>query len=337
MKFLLITGSYRSGTTYLYKAFQNNKNCSLLYQPSIKFFKILDQEIRIKLKKKSFKNFPLGITKINKNLRLNNIFLKKKKILNIIVSLMTLEDKNFIFYKKFYENIKLQNDNIDAENYINILFKSIKQIEKNKKKIYGIKEPFIGDILKLLINIKNLYIINLIRDPREIVYSRNYSSHKNHNDFKNKKHPVILSSLICNRNMEVDLKLTKSNKYKTIKFDELINNHKKIEKKIFKFLNLKISLNINKIKKKNNWKINSSGSKGNFGANWSSQIKKDELAIVEKICGKNFKKYNFTKQSKKKLCSENLIKNFCENPKKILSWTNKKIFLKYLPKEIAKL
>ncbi len=134
MKFLLITGSYRSGTTYLYKAFQNNKNCSLLYQPSIKFFKILDQEIRIKLKKKSFKNFPLGITKINKNLRLNNIFLKKKKILNIIVSLMTLEDKNFSFYKKFYENIKLQNDNIDAENYINILFKSIKQIEKNKKK-----------------------------------------------------------------------------------------------------------------------------------------------------------------------------------------------------------
>ena len=126
------------------------------------------------------------------------------------------------------------------------MFKSIKQIEKNKKKIYGIKEPFIGDILKLLINIKNLYIINLIRDPREIVYSRNYSSHKNHNDFKNKKHPVILSSLICNRNMEVDLKLTKSNKYKTIKFDELINNHKKIEKKIFKFLNLKISLNINK-------------------------------------------------------------------------------------------
>mgnify|MGYP006091102157 CR=1 FL=1 len=25
MKFLLVTGSYRSGTTYLYKAFQNNK------------------------------------------------------------------------------------------------------------------------------------------------------------------------------------------------------------------------------------------------------------------------------------------------------------------------
>ena len=52
---------------------------------------------------------------------------------------MTLEDKNFIFYKKFYENIKLQNDNIDAENYINILFKSIKQIEKNKKKFMELK------------------------------------------------------------------------------------------------------------------------------------------------------------------------------------------------------
>ena len=46
MKYLLITGSYRSGTTYLYKALNNNKNIDILYQPSIKIFKYLDLEIR---------------------------------------------------------------------------------------------------------------------------------------------------------------------------------------------------------------------------------------------------------------------------------------------------
>jgi len=337
MKFLLITGSYRSGTTYLYKAFQNNKSCSLLYQPSIKFFKLLDLEIRKKLKKKNFENFPLGITKINKKLQLDNISIKRNKILKITRSLIKSGDKNLIFYKKFYKNIQSENQYINSKNYINILFKSIAQIDNNKKKIYGIKEPFIGEILKLIINLKNLYIINLIRDPREIFFSRNYSTIKNHSDFKNKKHPVLLSALICNRNMETDNKLSRNKKYLSIKFDELISNQKKVKQKIYNFLNLKISLNLKKIKKKTKWNINSSGNKSNFGSNWKTKIKKDELAIIEKICEKNFKKYGFKKEIKDKKILMHHIKNFKEDPNKILKWTKKKIFFKYLPERLSKL
>ena len=53
MKYLLITGSYRSGTTYLYKALNNNKKIEILYQPAIKLFKYLDLVVRKKLKKKN--------------------------------------------------------------------------------------------------------------------------------------------------------------------------------------------------------------------------------------------------------------------------------------------
>ena len=52
MKFLVISGSYRSGTTFIYKNFKNaNKNIKLLYQPFIQFFKYIDFEIRKDLKK----------------------------------------------------------------------------------------------------------------------------------------------------------------------------------------------------------------------------------------------------------------------------------------------
>ena len=48
------------------------------------------------------------------------------------------------------------------------MFSSIQK--NNKKKIYGIKELYIADISKLLLNLKDLYIINIVRDPREILF-----------------------------------------------------------------------------------------------------------------------------------------------------------------------
>ena len=64
MKFLLITGAYRSGTSYLHKVFECNPKCQVLFQPAIKYFKLIDLSIRKKLKKKGFNNFPLGVMKI---------------------------------------------------------------------------------------------------------------------------------------------------------------------------------------------------------------------------------------------------------------------------------
>ena len=54
MKFLVISGSYRSGTTFIYKALNANKNIKLLYQPFIQFFKYIDFEIKKNLKEKNF-------------------------------------------------------------------------------------------------------------------------------------------------------------------------------------------------------------------------------------------------------------------------------------------
>ena len=323
MKYLLITGSYRSGTTYLYKALNNNKNIDILYQPSIKIFKYLDLEIRKFLKKKTFVNFPLGITNINKKILLDKFFLKRKTLIKIIKNLLKKKNSNSRYYHKLLNYFKVQDEIICAKTFIKILFDSVKK--KQSKAIIGFKEPFVGSLLKLLVENKKLYIINIIRDPREIYFSRNYSLFKNHRDFKNKKHPVILTSLICNRNMETDRILKNKKNYLSINFNDLIYKPNLIEKKIKNFLNVNIKI------KRNipNWKVNSSGLTQNYGSNWKNNIPLKELAIIENICSANFKYYKLKRFLTNKVFVNKIIKSFYENEKNILSWTKNSIFLKY--------
>lgn len=323
MKYLLITGSYRSGTTYLYKTLNSNKNINVLYQPSIKIFKYLDLEIRKILQKKTFINFPLGLTNINKKISLDKFFLNRKRIIKIVEKLKKKKDYNLSYYIEFLNNLKDLDEMISAKTFVKILFESLKK--KQSRAVLGFKEPFVGSLLKLLIENKQLYIINIIRDPREIFFSRNYSLLKNHGDFKNKKHPVILTSLICNRNMETDRALRKKKNYLSINFNDLIYKPKLIEKKISNFLNINIKIN----RTIPNWKINSSGLTQNYGSNWKNSIPLKELAIIEKICGAKFKYYKLKKIFTNKVSIDKKIRSFSENKKNILRWTKNPIFLKY--------
>ena len=122
MKYLLITGSYRSGTTYLFKAFQANKNCEMIYQPTLRIFKYLDLQIRKKLNKKIFNNFPLGLTNISKKINFNKIHLSKNEITKILRNLIKLKDQNEIYYKNFYEKIFSEKKKINYQILINHMF-----------------------------------------------------------------------------------------------------------------------------------------------------------------------------------------------------------------------
>ena len=73
MKFLIISGSYRSGTTFLYEALNSSLKIKLMYQPFMQYFKYIDFEIRNSLNKKTSSNFPLGITKVQNKIDLNPI------------------------------------------------------------------------------------------------------------------------------------------------------------------------------------------------------------------------------------------------------------------------
>ena len=112
--------------------------------------------------------------------------------------------------------------------------------------------------------------------------------------------------------MEADKYLKRQKRYLSINFDDLIKKSKNTKKKISKFLNININLNKNKVQKLSKWKINSSGFGENFGSNWKNSILNDELAIIEKICGVNFKRYKFKKELMKKFNEEYVCSVFGE-------------------------
>lgn len=340
---IIITGCYRSGTTFLQKSLDANKDCKILFQPAIDYFKLIDEKIRKKQKKISFKNFPIGISKINKKIRLGDISIKKSTLIKLTKKIINSKiDKYFRHAdKKYYtgilSNLINENKTISCDKLIEIIFNQVSLTYK-KKKIIGIKQPFLGDLAKILIKKKDFYVINLIRDPREIVFSRNYSKLKKIIDFKRKKHPVILSSLLCMRNMLLHKNLKKNPNYISIKFNDLINKTNKIEKKINKLLNTNISLNLSKTQKKKKWKINSSGNyKGGYGKKWNKEMNEKDIAIIEKICAQMMKKFKFNFYFKDIKKREFLVSNFRENKNKILKWTNKNIFIKYNKTKIDKL
>ena len=95
--------------------------------------------------------------------------------------------------------------------FITILAKTIityrKKFSYNRKIFYvGFKEGYLTSLLPILVNLKNIFVINLIRDPREIACSRNYSNNNRLSDFDTtKKHPIIMIALLCKNNMMIDM------------------------------------------------------------------------------------------------------------------------------------
>ena len=253
MKFLIVSGSYRSGTTFLYKALNSSLEIKLLYQPFIQYFKYIDFEIRNNLNKKTFSNFPLGITKVKNKINLEKIILKKKKLIEISNNLINKNKKKNLFrdsdqklYLKLYElilvNIKNYTHQFSSKDLVKIIFNSLRIVFKGTKiKYVGFKEPFLGTLLDSLLSMNNTYIINLIRDPREILCSRNYYEKKS-DDFRKKKHPAILISLICQRNMEIDEKLKNKKNYLSLNFNNIVNYKSKTQKKLNNFLNYYLNL-----------------------------------------------------------------------------------------------
>ena len=106
-------------------------------------------------------------------------------------------------FTKFLEKLIKLNDRLSFDEIFQQLILSINSYKKNSNIIEytGFKEGYLTSILPLLAKIENCKIINIIRDPREIAFSRNYSKNKKLKDFDvRSKHPYILISLLCKNN-----------------------------------------------------------------------------------------------------------------------------------------
>lgn len=326
MKFLIITGNYRSGTSYLQKAIDNEKNFEIIHQPLFFIFKLFDQ----KYKNKKHLRSPLGINlekQIIKN-KPKNLWIDTLKLKIELSKIIKTNKNNPIFNhlkKEFfiilYSKFNFDKKKTNLEECIKKNFESIIEYRKNYKKniTIGFKEAYISSFIPSLLKMRNVYIINIIRDPKEIYVSRNFSINPRNQSIKKKKHPLLMVISLCINNFMIDkyLKKKRNSKYISLQFNHLINKNlliQKLNKKIgIKKIRTKIYDNDNK----KIWKINTSGKniKGNYGSDWRKILNNRHVQIIDDI------KYNY-------LVSKNFLNDKIAE-KNLLKWTQIKYFLSY--------
>lgn len=314
-KIIFITGHRKSGTTLMLSLFDNHPDVitfpldlSFLYAffPYYQNKKISSQTNR--LKKIFNKKFNSNI--FNENFGWDN---SKKK--------------------KFIDNFLIEFRKIKKINRLNLTILFINywlKFSRSKKKIIVIKETSqLQFYYSLLKNIPNCYVINMIRDPRD-----NFAALKSGLDkyYENigEDYLTLLNSFIFKIRLEASVfefhKKNRTKKIVFVKYESLVNNIKRTQKRVSKFLDIEYSSSLlvpsingnplsgNSFDNKNTAII----SKRNIN-NWKKRLSEIEIKIINFLLNNEIQIYKYP--SKFKLIDTKFIEDFYD-------LTNLKFFFK---------
>jgi len=280
MKILFITGHRRSGTT-LIGTLLDDANELCVYPGDISI--LYAYYPHYNNKKYSFR---FKVNKLEKIL--NKTLMERER--------STTKNINFnIFVKSFLAKVNHKNIN-NIEKLLKLLISSYinfykKKFKKNVK-YFVFKETSCSHLAaKMNKYFKEIKIIHILRDPRDI-----YSSLKSGINTYYKKNSEdkidLITSMIVRLNLDLEYKETNEKilgkkKYKTIKYEKLVLDPKKVLKEIFSFMSVKYDdksllptvLGYPSIANSYVKKI-SKISKTNIN-NWKNKLNTEELNIIE--------------------------------------------------------
>ena len=312
---VFLTGTARGGTNIIAKMLSANKNINIASGPLLEILRLQRNLVLNKFDNKkyslsSISKLPFqdyyysdksikildSVISLSANVKLSkNIW---KKHLNIIKKRLSIENQDLVKHiNKIY--------NPDFAKLINNCFEIIKNIRNLRKhKVVGILDSWIIEMfLPLAKSIKNSKFIVIIRDPRASIASHTKKKYK-------ASIANSLSFIRCWRKMIAFTIYYKSlsifkNRLLVVKHEDLLENPKKVCKKLCKFLNVKfesemldtsnyLDYSTGKI-----WQGNSSFEKGTFGfkkkrANrWRKKLSYSEIRAIEFIAHHELKLLNY--------------------------------------------
>lgn len=339
--YLLVTGIFRSGTTWLARALNANRYISFESDPVAPIFNSFRYDLAKKRKKnKRIKRFsPLGdyfgdSSEFIKDILESNFEIPVDKK-NLDIVFRKIKKKNLPFENGFWT--ETFNGFKNCKNYkqsILSVLNHIKNISKKKSKVIGFKEVWINEMAGAFLNtFKKSKVILIVRDPRAILASRNAMI---------KKYPTVFIGRQWRKSVLIANYL--KNKYQKriliLKYEDATLNKYLTLKKICKFLNVRFD---NKMIDENNykdglgnpWKQNSSFTlegkkyllnaketkkisikfkknylKKNTKTNnekWKTELDKKDILTIEFLCHEEMKKFGYKlKNSLKKLNKFNI-------------------------------
>ena len=337
---LFLCGPANCGTNLVKAILGVNENVHLESEPFLPLFQYLRTEI---LKKKSkdtktkytdplFEYYfsKLDIDKIqtiqNSNLKVK---INKKQLNDLKKNVLKRMDDYVPHLKKDIKHLK-------GLNYKSVFDSAIKIIDKNhqKKNIkwIGWMDSWIEEFFPILAReYPKAKFVLILRDPRAAIASyKNYFKKKGKPNFA----PMTLSYLRCWRKQLAFIEYFKSlrflrNRFVLIKYEDLVNNPKKIIKKLCIFLNIKYSskmldsenfMGLGKNTKKwtpnSNFNVKRKGIYKNSLFRWKKNLSKEMLNFIQCIVGPELKFLNYEK--KIKIYDYNKILNFHKDDHKTL-------------------
>jgi len=309
MKKIIVTGMYRSGTTLIQKILDCHPNINLINHGVFSFFKILDskylnENIFLKDRLLGFYNYTQydSYKTLFKNIYFNKI--DTEIFLKGIHNEIKTDNKLGNPSHPTIEWFNLLKDIIKEGQAHEILDNIIKTINKYRKKncnniIYsGFKELNIEQFLESLVNEygNNVKMVQVIRDPRSILASRNYSENFILTRGGRKLHSLYFIAQMWKTSIFYKYFLTNHypETFLSIYYEDLVRDTDNEIKKICDFLSIDFMpklLNYTNYKdeKGNNWKANTSfEQKKGFDTTsiqkWKNIIPKKVIGAFEFMC-----------------------------------------------------
>jgi hypothetical protein len=266
---ILITGVYRSGTTYLSRLLDSHPGLNITYD-SVNYF-------RYNLKKNTNpKNYKEIVTEITT--RLENRY---EKSLNSDLIIKNLGKFRNITHKDIYSEIMMK--------YFN-----------NDGKRWGEKTLLEwSNIPTFLSMFEKSQAIHILRDPRDVL-----ASYKNMTIETGDKYLDSIFANLNSFNKAIEyINTLPNNRYKIVIYEDLIDNPEKIAKELCDFLNLEYTkemLNSDNYKDLSGDKLTIS-THSSYGSNdnkkpvnrWKEKLENDEVKLLEAIMENQMKYFNY--------------------------------------------
>lgn len=356
MDIVIISGTYRSGTTLIQKIFDSHKDLSIMNQGLYLYFKQLDT-LYIKQIKNNDNDRPIGTSKYYETDKEYKYIFEKinygtddiKVLLDNVKSLIDNEN-NSGKNSPTYEFLDILTKNLKpdiAKNIFNLIINSIKEYKKDLDAQYiGFKELNVEQFIEPLIYSfgKKIKVLELIRDPRSILLSRNTGKYLEDNSVGT-HHPILLVSELWNTLVSYNQYLKKNypNNIYTIKYEEFVKEPKQNICKICDFFGIDFFDNLmdtSRFKNENGtpWKANSSHSQqSGFSTKsldkWKDSLSKEELGTIEYLCGYFMRLVNYEICNTKKE-QFNYFVNYDESNKNFRPWVKEfDLDLNYINKQ----
>ena len=251
MRYLLITGWQRSGTTLLGRALNVHPRMTVVYQPLTAFYKMCRKLFNERILCLSFdKNWPMDDDflkdEIIKKSFVNNlkyIHFTEDDISELKADLIKDQDAKSNFWSKVETNLnELKKGSLE-----NVLFQLLNILKNSCPEkdivILGTKDNYCEQFIRPFIAEFNLdyRCIQVIRDPRAVTASRNSGSYL---EKSKKKYPLLFVIRNWRKSIAYHFSSAKLSNYMGIKYEEFVKSPEVKSREICDFLDIEYSSNL---------------------------------------------------------------------------------------------